>query len=94
MDRRSCNTVSHAGQATRAAADLERFASFRRGPIGGWQPAASRPVFASIVVRSLEPSSLEPGVCQVPGLNLSSWSFGLVKWRLGGCQVRAWKLAS
>ena len=41
MDRRACWIVSHAVQATRAAADLKRFASFRRGP-----PAAGSPRLA------------------------------------------------
>ena len=87
MDRRSCNIVPYAVQARRAAADLERFASFRRGPPAAGSPRLAGPssqasLFEAwnLTVSSLELVKLEPGACQV-----EAWTF--VKFELGTCQI-------
>ena len=101
VDRRSCNIVPHTLQATRAAADLERFASFRRAPPAAGSPRPAGPSSQALwfeawnlAVSSLELVKLEPGACQVEPWALSSSRLGFGKWRLGTCQVRAWKLST
>ena len=93
MDRRSCGVVSHAVQATRAAADLERFASFRRGPPAAGSPRLAGPSSQAswfeawnLTVSSLELVKLEPGACQVEAWTLASSSLEL--------QFRAWMLST
>ena len=89
MDRRSCNIISHAVQATRAAADLERFASFRRGPSAAGSPRLAGP---SSQASWFEAWSLAVSSRELVRLESEAWTF--VKGELGTCQVGALGLTS
>ena len=101
MDRRSCGVISHAVQATRAAADLERFASFRRGPPAAGSPRLAGPSSQAswfeawnLAVSSLELVKFQAGTCQVGALGLSGGGLELVKFEPGSCQIEALSLTT